>query len=279
MRFLQRLLLVLTLLFVFVYGLNRGLSGRFGAHPILRHVPVVKTWVVAIAPTTEAPTGSVQPGNVPILKRHEDLFWLGTAMIPILYGLLGIVAWRRRPGAFRVQSTQGEVLLLEPAALIKFARVLVENHPAVVTHKVKVRQSGGKGLSITARVSVRPIQSLPAIRASLEQAIRDGFSRVMGIEKIDEIRIILGLDERSLGQRPGSNEEPEPRPEPPTRATLSPASPETTDAMGVEGASSEVPALRREAADDGMEIELKTLTDSSRDEAAAAPFANEHRQD
>ncbi len=48
----------------------------------------------------------------------------------------------------------------------------------------------------------------------------------MGVQKIDEIRIVIGLDERSLSQRPGVAAEPEPKPEPPVRAALNEPAPQ-----------------------------------------------------
>jgi hypothetical protein len=208
-RLLQRLLLVILLLFVFLIGLDRVLAGLWGLgpHPVLAHTPGLRFWLSAGA------------------GLRARVFWLGLTLMPILYLLISL-ARLRRPGAFLVESSNGENLHLDPAALTKFARVQVENHPAVVAQKVAVRQSGGNSISVTARVTVRPIQSLPSIRAALERLIRDGFSQVMGIEKIDEVKIVIGLDERSIGERPGLDSAPEPRPEPPLRSEyLPPASP------------------------------------------------------
>lgn len=239
MRFLRSLVLFVILLLVLVVGLDYTLSGvgELQEHPVLE--PFL--------------------GLLPVLYTDEHttqwrLFWAGVAFLPVLYWLIGLFIWQQRPTAFRVQSGSGEVMLLESGALIKFARMQVESHPAVVWHKVKLRQTGNKALSVIVRVRVRPIQSLPEIRAGLENSIRRGFAQVMGVENIDEVRIIMGFDEQSLNQRPGVTTPAEEAPEPPQRSQLAreaaAATAATTVALPVqrEGEPEEI-VLRRPAGD------------------------------
>jgi hypothetical protein len=133
-----------------------------------------------------------------------------------------------KPKAMRVRTSSGETLLIHRGALIKFVRLRVEAHPAVVTQKIRVNQAGSRGLAVTANVNVRPIQSLPAISRQLESSIREGFIQVMGIEKIDRIDVILGLDEKSMGTGPGANTVAKPEPEPPVKGVLTHSAPEAS---------------------------------------------------
>lgn len=146
--------------------------------------------------------------------------WAGVLVAIVLYWLLGLLLFKRRPKALQVRTAGGEMMLMHPGALLKFVRLQVESHPAVVSQRVKVRQKGSRGLSVWVWVNVRPIDSLPAIKHQIEESIRNGFSQVMGIEKIDEITTVIGLDEKSLTQRPGPALKAEPRPEPPVRGSL-----------------------------------------------------------
>jgi hypothetical protein len=208
---MQKLLLTIVFLVVLVVGLNHALSDfwKFGPHPVLDPFFAVMPWLQ-------------HPGFDP----NHRLFWLALGMIPVVYWGITYYQWRSTPGVFRVKAAEGEALLLEPGALIRFARQQVESHPAVVGQKVRVRQSGGRGLSLTANVRVRPIQSLTSIREGLKKLLCDGFVQVMGIQiRPDDIEVIFGLDNSPVGERPGIEGDAEPRPEPPTRAALSPPGP------------------------------------------------------
>jgi hypothetical protein len=240
LRIIQKLLLFVIFVIVLAIGLNFTLADvwRFGHNPVLRPLLPLMPWL-----------------DDPAFTADNRLFWFAVAMMPLVYWGAAYALWQRQPGAFRVQAAEGETLLLEPGALTKFARQQIEAHPAVVAQKVRVRQSGSRGLSITARVSVRPIQSLPSIRAGLEKAIRNGFSQVMGVEKIDEVSIIIGLDDRSMTQRPGVGGRPDPAPEAPVRSAL----PATAPAA--------IPAPRA-ADDDRREVRVAGIASDEREFAA-----------
>ena len=171
---------------------------------------------------------------VPTAPLSQNLawrsLWVAVLLLVVLYWVLSLAIWRKRPRAIQVRTSGGETMLIHPGALLKFVRLQVENHPAVVSQKVKVRQKGSRGLSVWALVNVQPIDSLPTIKRQLENSIRDGFAQVMGIEKIDEVTIVIGLDEKSLTRRPGPSARPEPKPEPPVRGMIEEEAP--TDDVG-----------------------------------------------
>ena len=155
--------------------------------------------------------GIVQPTTV---FRHE-VWWCVAIALVLISWAAGLSAFNVRPRPLRVKTPEGDSLLLDPGAIINFTKAQIDAHPAVTRHRVHVRQIGGKSVAITAHVKVIPMQSLPEIKRELERSIRDGFSQVLGIEKIDDITIVLGLDEKSLGRRPGpagKDEPPEPVP-------------------------------------------------------------------
>lgn len=150
----------------------------------------------------------------------EQCYLVAGLLLVALYVVTSLVIWMSKPKAMRVRTSSGETLLIHRGALIKFVRLRVEAHPAVVTQKIRVNQAGSRGLAVTANVNVRPIQSLPSISRQLESSIRDGFAQVMGIEKIDRIDVILGLDEKSMGTGPGVDTPARPEPEPPVKGAL-----------------------------------------------------------
>jgi hypothetical protein len=160
------------------------------------------------------------PTNVLSQDIAWRALWVAVLLLVILYWVLSLAIWRKRPRAIQVRTSGGETMLIHPGALLKFVRLQVENHPAVVSQRVKVRQKGSRGLSVWAMVNVQPIDSLPTIKRQLESSIRDGFAQVMGIEKIDDVTIVIGLDEKSLTRRPGPGARPEPKPEPPVRGAI-----------------------------------------------------------
>lgn len=203
MKFIRSLLLTILEIALALIAIDHAFSGLFGlpAHPILSAITIGDF----ITPETMA-------------KEYVWRgFWGGILALLVIYWLVNIAIWRKRPKALQVRTANGEMLLINPAALLKFAKLQVENHPAVVSQKLKIRQKGSRGLSIWIWVNVRPIDSLPTITRQIEESIRQGFAQVMGIEKIDEVTIIVGLDEKSLSSRPGPLATPEPKPEPPLR--------------------------------------------------------------
>ncbi len=179
-------------------------------------------------------------GNLLGLPAHPFWGWLPEALrsdsrflqrlyatlalaLPIAYLTATWLIWKSSSEAIKVQSRSGGLILLHPATLQRFVRTQLDTHPAVVSHgKIDVHQSGRKGVGVDAMVNVEPIAALHSIQTELESSIRDGLVQIMGIEKVGDIKIVLGIDEKSMKRRPGSSARPRPKPEPPTRAPLSP---------------------------------------------------------
>lgn len=218
MKALRSLLLFLVQLVLALAAINFIFAdtARFPRGPILQ---LVMDHFVSESALTSTVVGA------PVWR----LFWIAVFLLLALYWVVGYLVWRHRPRAIQVQTSSGESLLIHPGAILKFVRLQVASHPAVASHKVKIRQKGNRGLSIWTWVNVRPIDSLPAIKRQLEDSIREGFSQVMGIEKIDDVTIIIGLDEKSLNNRPGPAVAPEPKPEPPLRSRMEEPAPAGTE--------------------------------------------------
>jgi hypothetical protein len=201
-RFFTHFILLAILLLIAVNAIFSGMW-QFGEQPIqiLLTTYVIPAHLLAI----------------PIVWRA---IWLAVLLLIILYWVTSLAIWRRRPKALQVRTADGEDMLIHPGALLKFVQLQVEGHPAVTSQKVKVRQRGTRGLSILIWVDVQPIDSLPTIKRQIEKSVRDGFSQIMGIEKLDEVTIIIGLDKKNLTRRPGAQGSASPQPEPPTHGRL-----------------------------------------------------------
>ncbi len=206
MKSLRTLTLLALVLILLAIGLNHALSGLWGlgADPVFSRL---LGWL----PEGLHPQASVEA------RRGWGILILG---LMLAWLVLSLVLWLRRPRALRVRSTGGTIMQIHPGALIKFVRLQVESHPAVVDSRVRVRQAGGNSVSIRALVHVQPIESLPVINEQIRSMIRDGLTHVMGIEKIDDIQLTLDIDEKNLGVRPGAMTEPEAEPVPPPRARV-----------------------------------------------------------
>ena len=203
MKLIRMLALFAILAVLEMIVLDQLLSGRFGF--------------------ADRPVYSALPELLkPVTPLSRMCFWLAFGLLPILYVVTNLAIWRRRPRAFRVRTAEGDTILIHPGAIINFVRQSIESHPAVVSQRVRVRQLGSRGVAVRATVNVQPTESLPRIHRQLEQSIREGFSEVLGIEKIDEITIIMGLDEKNMNRRPGATRTPKAKPEPPTRGALDP---------------------------------------------------------
>ena len=185
----------------------------------------------------------------------RQALWTAILLMPLVYWLACLVSMKRQPAAYTLATVEGEPIMISPAAVLKFARLQVEQHPAVVSSKVKVAPAGGQGVSVWAQVTVRPIDSLPAIRGQLEQAVRDGFVQVMGIAKVDRVTVVLDFDERDLAHRPGSKARAEPAPEVPVRGVMEREEAALAGPVGAVAAT-EVAATEVASGDEGDEDEL-----------------------
>ena len=146
MKILRLLCLILIHLLVVFLALNVLFSGTLGlsADPVL-------SWI----PDKLRPSG-------PWVRKF---YWAAALLLPVLYWICSFVIWKGSPRALTVKSRDGGTMLIHPGALQTFVRIQLENHPAVVSHKIDVRQSGSKGISVTAMVNVEPIASLYEIKS------------------------------------------------------------------------------------------------------------------
>ncbi len=207
MRFLRGLLSTLTQLAVLAIGLNWALAGVFGlpANPIFG-------WLDARAPE-----------SLRWMFDPETARWYGWLLVVLVVGVwtLGLVVWTRRSKPLRIRSTAGHTMNVHPGALVKFVEMQLRGHAAVEeTRQVRIRQSGSNSLSIQAEVLVKPIESLPVIDEQLKATLRDSLSTVMGVDKLDDVRLTLAIDEKSINLRPGPAVIAAPAPEPPPRGAL-----------------------------------------------------------
>lgn len=205
MRFLRAFLIFWATVILFLTAFNFAAGGLWGlpGHP-------VGAWMTRwlVRPET--------------LARPEvwRLLWALTALLVVLIWLLTIFLWQGRTRALHVTTTSGEELLIHPGALIKFVKLQVESHPAVVSQRVRVRQKTPGGIAVWIMATVQPIDSLVSIKHQIEEMILFGLRQVLGIDRLDELTIIIGLDDKNLQHRPGPAGTPEPKPEPPVRGPL-----------------------------------------------------------
>jgi hypothetical protein len=200
MKPLRYLALWVSLVILLLIGLNGLLSGLWTIriNPVLSFLPTRLTDVR------------------PFIHR---LYWLIAFLMPALYMVLVVWSWRQRPGPLRLRTATGDNLLIHPGAILKIVRLQIENHPAVVAQKLWVRQAGGRSVAVRAMITIRPITSLPQIKSELESAIRDGLTQIIGVEKVEDIQIVLNLDDKDIAYKPGSAAKAQPVPEPPLRST------------------------------------------------------------
>ncbi|MCE5229938.1 hypothetical protein LLG95_10125 [bacterium] len=206
MKFLRALSLTLLLLGVLAVALDRLLSGLWGlgVNPILGRL---FAWSPAlINPLTSA--------------LNAQLWAAAALMLLAIYWVLCVTIWLSRPRPLRVRTLSGGTMLIHPGAIIKFVKMQIDSHPAVISSRVRVRQTGNSNLAVGATINVQPIESLPVIDEQIKVAVRDGLSQVMGIEKIDEITLLLDIDQKNISLKPGPSAEAEPEPIPPARASL-----------------------------------------------------------
>lgn len=210
MRFLRAFVLFLITVILFLVAFNFSAAGlwKIPNDPVMTWLKEIK-WPPLVTGMTKL--------KDPTLQRE---LWGAAAGLVVLVWLMSLMLWRGRGKAIHARTNDGEVVLVHPGALLKFVHHQVKTHPAVVWHKVRIRQKGNRGISIWVMANVRPIDSLPNIRWQIEEAIRNGFSQVLGIEKLDDVTIIIGLDEKTMNTRPGPTGKPEPKPEPPVRGPL-----------------------------------------------------------
>lgn len=205
MRIFRGILIFLATVILFLTAFNYAASGLWGlpTHPVVN-------WL-------ERGVSSPEKLNPPVVWRT---FWAATGALTVGIWLISIFLWQSRSRALPVRTTNGELVLIHPGALIKFVRLQVESHPAVVAHRARVRQKGREGLAVWVMATVRTVDTLENIKRQLEEKIRSGFAQVLGIDHIDELTVVIGLDEKNLTQRPGPSGAAAPKPEPPLRGPL-----------------------------------------------------------
>ncbi len=211
MKFLRGATLSLILLVVLTLASDRTLTGlwNLGDNPVIvRMLGWMPDWLY------------------PLQRPLNGRLWAaGILVLLAVYWALCLALWWRRPKPLRVRTLSGGTMLLNPGAIIKFVKTQIDGHPAVLSSRVRVRQTASTSLAIGASINVQPIESLPVIDEQIKAAVRDGLSRVMGVEKIDEITLLLDIDQKNIALEPGPAAEPEPEPAPPARAALLPNEP------------------------------------------------------
>lgn len=227
MKVLRAIVLTILLLIVLAVSANRFLGGLWGmgADPVL--APLF-AWLPAWM-------NPLMPGLQIRLWAAAILFLLA------VYWILCLAIWTRRPRPLTVRTLSGGTMLIHPGAILKFIKLQIDGHPAVISSRVRVRQTSNNNLAVSAGISVQPIESLPVIDEQIKQSIRDGLSQVMGIEKIDQITLLIDIDEKNLALKPGPDATPEPEPIPPARAPLA-AEPATIIEPAPVAAVQETPA-------------------------------------
>ena len=150
-------------------------------------------------------------------------YWWALVGLVLLYWLSSWAVMRRCGRALNIMTNSGEAIRIHPGALLKFIRQQLAGHPAIVSHALQVRQSGAHGLAIGGTIGFRAIDSLPTIKRQVEELIRQGFSQVMGIEKIDRIDVAWDIDDKDLTPKPARMQPIEPPPEPPLKSETEPS--------------------------------------------------------
>lgn len=206
MKFLRGVTLSLLLLTVLTVASNILLAG---------------TWKLGDDPVIARLFNWAPDWLYPLQSPFNTKIWAaGILALLAIYWVLCMAIWWRRPRPLRVRTLSGGTMLLNPGAIIKFVKNQIDGHPAVISSRVRVRQTGSTSLAIGASINVQPIESLPVIDEQIKAAVRGGLSQVMGVEKIDEITLLLDIDQRNIALKPGPAVQPEPEPVPPARAPL-----------------------------------------------------------
>lgn len=206
MKFLRGITLGLLLLIVLTVASNRLLTGlwNLGENPVIARL-----------------AGWMPDWIYPLQKPLNTRLWAaGILVLLAVYWVLCMAIWWRRPRPMRVRTLSGGTMLINPGAVIKFVKSQIDGHPAVISSRVRVRQTGSTSLAVSASINVQPIESLPVIDEQIKAAVRNGLSQVMGVEKIDEITLLLDIDQKNIALKPGPATEPEPEPAAPPRAPL-----------------------------------------------------------
>lgn len=138
---------------------------------------------------------------MPTVPAAARLYWGLLGLVVIAVWVSRLALWKRGPKVMRVRTSEGQTIHIYRGALLKFVRSIVRSHPAVQRFRVTVRSSLRNSINVEVRLSARPIASIHAITAQIERAIREGFRRLMGIEKIGTVEIkITHIDQKGLAR-------------------------------------------------------------------------------
>ena len=204
MKTIRFLTIQIIMVLIFLAGIDAFLGrwGVWGPDPLLQALPASVVESVHACPLC---------------------YWWALMGLALLYWLSSWAVMRRRGRALNIMTNTGEAIKIHPGALLKFIRLQLQDHPAIVSQALHVRQSGANGLSITGTIGFRAIDSLPTIKRQVESTIRRGFSQVMGIEKIERIDVAWDIDDKDLSPKPPRTYPIEPSPEPPMKAGSEPS--------------------------------------------------------
>jgi hypothetical protein len=222
----------------------------FIVHLLLLLIAVDATWMIFKGldyhPLGAILLNSLPEGITPVTRGQFIYYWFGAVALILISLIAHYSGWKSgRHKGIRVKTVEGETMLLNPASLNSFVKVQVENHPSVVAHNLRVKQSGSKGLSVSGSVTVQPTRSLPEIEYELVTLIRQGFERVMGIKKINDVTLVLSVTKKDMQRMTAAGKPPQgPRKaiEAPVKSPLPEAAAALTPAAAAAGLTGETPA-------------------------------------
>jgi hypothetical protein len=141
--------------------------------------------------------------------------------LPVFYWMGRVIgAMHLKRDVLKVKTPDGHTMLLNPSSMKMFVKVQLDSHQDVVSHSIKVAQVGSHGLRINGYVDVESVRSLPEIEAELVALLKSSFQKIMGIDRVEDIKLIMGLPKKSLKRFSAIEGTPAAAPEAPIRGTL-----------------------------------------------------------
>lgn len=178
MKHLSTTMMILTGAVVFIIGLDGALSGlgKLGANPILGWLPDM---------------------FVPATDGARRAYWLAFLLLPVAQ-VASLLASIQRSRSITLKKTDSETLSLYHSAIVQFVSYALAEVPAILHHKVKVKQVGREGIALTLTLKLQPVGDIRNIQAQIEDKIRRRMKEILGSEKLRNINVIVkdfgGLD-------------------------------------------------------------------------------------
>ncbi|GEM_PF-5400900 len=137
------------------------------------------------------PVWSILPEALrPVTPAMTRLYWLAALLLPVSHGL-AVLAMRRREQSIVLKSSRNENLSLYRSAIVQYIGNVMAEIPAVLGHRIRVRQAGQEGLAVAIHVTLRPVDQVLALQEAIEGTIRRRLSDLLGPAKVHEIRIVV----------------------------------------------------------------------------------------